>query len=84
LVLYAHYVIPANKLHSRTLYSTGLQHAIVLLSSLQVVKSPGSVTTVKLIGSSEAQQNAKSLIEEIVQLVGDVDDVDKGVESMIL
>ena len=48
-----------------------------------MVKSPGSITTVKLIGSSETQQKAKSLIEEIVQLITDVDDVDKGVESMM-
>ncbi|XP_065891815.1 probable ATP-dependent RNA helicase DDX53 isoform X2 [Dysidea avara] len=49
---------------------------------IKVIKSPGSITTVKLIGSSEAQQKAKSLIEEIVQLIDDVDDVDKGVERM--
>lgn len=48
-----------------------------------MVKSPSSVTTVKLIGSSDTQQKAKSLIEEIVQLITDVDEVDKGVESIV-
>lgn len=47
-----------------------------------MIKSPGAVTTVKLIGSSEAQQKAKELIEDTVQLISDVDHIDRGVESM--
>lgn len=49
---------------------------------MQVIKSPGAVTTVKLIGSSEAQQKAKELIEDTVQLISEVDHIDRGVESM--
>ena len=47
-----------------------------------MVKSHGAVTTVKLIGSSEAQKKAKHLLEDIVQLVDEVKDIDRGVESM--
>ena len=47
-----------------------------------MIKSPGAVTTVKLIGSSEAQQKAKELIEDTVQLISEVDHIDRGVESM--
>ena len=49
--------------------------------STQVIKSPGAVTTVKLIGSSEAQQRAKQLIEDVVQLIGEVVHIDRGVGS---
>ena len=46
-----------------------------------MIKSPGAVTTVKLIGSSEAQQRAKQLIEDVVQLISEVEHIDKGVGS---
>ena len=47
-----------------------------------MIKSSGAVTTVKLIGSSEAQQKAKELIQNTVQLVTTVDLTDRGTESM--
>ena len=40
------------------------------------------MTTVKLIGSIEAQQRAKELIEDTVQLITTMDHIDRGVESM--
>lgn len=49
---------------------------------IKVIKSPGAVTTVKLIGSSEAQQKAKQFIESTVQLINDVEHIDRGVERM--
>ena len=58
--------------------------AVLALIHYQVIKSSGAVTTVKLIGSSEAQQKAKQFIESTVQLINEVEHIDRGVESMYI